>query len=276
VSTYEILELNLADTRRLYQYKLDNVFGTEFNLKGFDYPWIVSSRTWNKEERVIDVGAAYSPLPIHLATTYGCDIWAVDDFGLSVEDEFWSRHRDPEAYIREHPEVNYVLERLGDPASSSLPTNSFDCIYSASTLEHIPPDMAIRVWRHMDALLKPGGEMLHALDLALPTSRGLLHVLLAIAYDSFFGILPSGLRHRFSYETPLAYVRHVLPGLGVKPSKAGKDLSVLRMVLDPEVLLEPPTNTFNRIVKDGEEDRRHFRVTSLLIHLRKCRKERGE
>ena len=79
---YEILEVCLADTNRLYQFKQQGIFGVDFNLKGFEYPWLLSSRSWQKGERVLDVGAAYSLLPIHIQQTYGCETWIVDDFGL--------------------------------------------------------------------------------------------------------------------------------------------------------------------------------------------------
>jgi 2-polyprenyl-3-methyl-5-hydroxy-6-metoxy-1,4-benzoquinol methylase len=154
---YKIIEVSLADTHRLYQYKLQDIFGADFSLKGFEYPWILTSRTWQKGETVLDVGAAYSRLPIHIQQTYGCETWVVDDFGLKSDEPFWTRHKPPHEHIAKYPEVKFVLERLGDPAQSSLPVGYFDVIYSASALEHVPCTLTPKVWKHMDLLLKPGG-----------------------------------------------------------------------------------------------------------------------
>jgi SAM-dependent methyltransferase len=270
---YEIREISLADTARLFVFMKEKTFRAGFNLKGFDYGWVVSSRPWKRGERVLDVGAGYSDLSAHLAQTYGCETWVADDFGSSDPNSFWRRHQDPSEHIEQHPEVKYVLERIGDPEHSSLPVSYFDCIVSVSALEHVPAEAVSRVWAHMDRLLRPGGEMLHAVDVALPTSRGLTHVLLSLAFDLAFPLVPSPLRTRFGYETPRAYARMALGSLRIDGRGHLRGLGILNFVLNPEVLLEPPSNTYNRIAKDGQVSARHFRVGSLLIRLAKTGEE---
>lgn len=266
---YRIDELSLADTQRLIDYKLDEEYGANFDIKGFDYPWIVSSRPWSSGDRVLDVGAAYSPLPIYLADTYGCEVWAVDDFGQSADDEFWTRSKNPEIHIKENPQVKYVVERLGDPDNSSLPTASFDCIYSASTLEHVPANLTEAVWLHMDRLLKPGGTMLHAVDIGLPTYRGIWSLGKALAIETLYPVLPKSLKVKYLYHTPRNYARFVLSSLGVPLHKIKGNIDVVHMVINPEVMLEPPQWTYNRIVKDNIRSHRHVRVTSLMFNVQK-------
>ena len=266
---YEVLEASLANTSRLFTYLREQVFGSDFNLKGFDYPWILTTRTWRKGERVLDVGAGYSELPRRIATAYECEVWAADDFGRNEETEFWERGRNPEELIANSPDVKYVLERLGDSNASRLPKNYFDCIYSASALEHVPTELAQQVWSHMDQLLKPGGEMLHALDIALPTSRGFGHVILAYLFDRLSILSPRSIKNRYLYETPNNYLRLVKDSVGFANQTERSELSVLKMVIDPEILTDPPANTYNRITRDGITGMRHFRVASLLLHLRK-------
>jgi len=270
---YDVVEITLADTQRIFEYLQDGIFGGEFNLKGFDYPWIIQSRSWKKGERILDVGAAYSPLPIHIAKTYGCEVWVADDFGCSIEDSFWLRNQSHEEHIQHNPEVKYVLERLGDSKHSSLPVGYFDCIYSSSAIEHVPPSQLRSVFRHMDHLLRPGGEMLHAVDIALPTNRGLLHVMLAVFFDFLYPFIPFKIRQRFTYETPRSFVRFALKDLKVLLNRQGRNLSVINMVLNPEIMVESMQHTYNRIVKDGFKNQKHFRVTSLLLHLRKRAEE---
>lgn len=266
---YRIEEISLADTQRMITYKLEEEYGAEFDIKGFDYPWIITSRAWSSTDRVLDVGAAYSPLPIHIADTFGCEVWAVDDFGQGSDDAFWTRSKDPQDHIQAHPQVNYVIERLGDPDHSSLPPASFDCIYSASTLEHVPAHQTEAVWRHMDLLLKPGGTMMHAVDIGLPTYRGILSFGKALAIESIYPLLPRSLKIKYLYHTPRNYARFVTACLGTERSRPNAGIGVVRMVFDPEIMLEPPQWTYNRIVKDGIRTHRHVRVTSLMIKLHK-------
>ena len=266
---YEVLEASLADTGRLFAYLQNQVFGSDFNLKGFDYPWILSTRTWRKGEKVLDVGAGFSKLPMHIALVHECEVWAVDDFGRSEGSGFWERGRSPEELIEGSPEVKYVLERLGEPERSSLPTSYFDCIYSASALEHVPTELAQNVWIHMDELLRPGGEMLHTVDIALPSSRGFGHVMLAYLFDLLSFLSPNAIKSKYMYETPASYIWTVQSSVGFANRPGRREVSVLKMVIDPEILTDPPANTFNRITKDDMRGMRHFRVASLLLHLRK-------
>ena len=268
-SSFRAIEVALADAARLVDWKQAGVVGAGFGLKGFDYPWIATSRDWKSDETVLDVGAGYSPLPAHFAAEHGCELWAVDDFGLGSDEPFWQRGQDPEEFIKSNPEIKYVVERLGDPQASSLPSGHFDCIYSASTLEHVPNELIRPVWRHMDQLLKPGGEMLHAIDIKLPTSRGLLSLAKASTLDLLGPLIPSGYRTANAYYTPKSYLRHISKEIKLDSSPSRSNIGLINMVLSPRIVLEPLDWVINRIVKDGYKDVPFIRVTSLLIHLRK-------
>ena len=265
---YDVMEMSLGNLSRLYQYMQNKVHGAAFNLKGFDYAWLTSSREWRQDEKVLDVGAAYSPLPIHIRETFGSEVWVVDDFGLKSDLSFWARNRSPQEFVSSHPQIKYVLERLGDQAKSSLPAGYFDVVYSISVLEHIPQSLMESVWQHMDSLLKPGGEMLHAIDLSFPSNRGLWKLLGTELYDAFYVFVPHGLRVRHCMATPKAYTRLALSTLSTHHSMR-KELSVRNMVLDPDILTEGYEYGINRITKDGMKDYRYQRTGTLLLHLRK-------
>jgi hypothetical protein len=265
---YEILEISLGDTNRLYRYKLDDVYGAKFSLKGFDYPWLLTSRQWTGAEKVLDVGAAYSPLPVHIQQMFGCEVWVADDFGTTTDESFWTRNKSASEYVASHPEIKFVLERLGNSATSSLPAGYFDIIYSLSVLEHIPQKYTEAAWRHMDLLLRPGGEMLHAVDLSFPSNRGVWKVLGAVLFDTLYPLLPHNLRVDRCKATPAAYIRLALRTLGIRPS-IPRSLSVLNMVLNPEVLSEEYSYGLNRMLKDGMKDYHYQRAGTLLLHLRK-------
>ncbi len=266
---YEVLEIAFADARRLLRYKVDGVFGAEFSLKGFDYPWILQSGDWKNSKKVLDVGAGYSMLPVHIADNYGCEVWAVDDFGMSSDEQYWTRNLEPKEHVLKYPQIKFVLERLGNTEQSSLPLNYFDCIYSASALEHIPTNLAQQVWSHMDKLLKPGGEMLHAVDILLPTHRGVLSLLKAILLDVCGFLFSKPYQTANLYYTPRMYLSTVSRAIDTRISTRKRNVGILRMVLDPEIVIEPLDWAYNRIVKDDQIEIPILRVTSLLIHLRK-------
>jgi SAM-dependent methyltransferase len=266
---YEEVEIAFADAARLLRYKLDNTFGVGFDLKGFDYPWILQSRTWTDSDKVLDVGAGYSTLPIHIADNYGCEVWAVDDFGSSSEEEFWKRNKEPQEHIERYPQVKFAVERLGDIDGSSLPLEYFDCIYSASTLEHVPEHLSEAVWHHMDRLLKSGGDMVHAVDMKFPSNRGLLSFIKASVLDLLGFLLPKSYRIANLYYTPKTYLSNVGSAIGTRIDTRKWNIGALRMVLDPGIVIEPLDWAYNRVVKDGLMDVPFLRVTSLLIHLKK-------
>ena len=266
---YHVEEVSLADTRRLIGYQQAGVYGTQFNLKGFAYPWVLTSREWSGGERVLDVGAGYSELPMHIAGHLGCETWIADDFGQSVDDPFWRRRRDPEEHTRAHPEVRFVRERLGNPVQSSLPEAYFDVVYSISTLEHVPVSLLPAVWAHMALLVRPGGEMLHAVDIPFPSGGRVAPIAAAAAFDILFPLLPGSLCERFPMQTPKAHARRALAAVGAAPSGRLKGLGIVNMILNPDVVIDPLDTTYNRIVKDGMKGGGHWRVATLLIRLKR-------
>jgi hypothetical protein len=265
---YQVLESSLADLDRLYKYHLDGVFGTEFGIKGFDYPWLLTSYDWRAGVKVLDVGPAYSPMPLYLQEKYGCEVWAADDFGMTVDDEFWKRGNSPKEYIAQHPQIKYVLERLGEPEKSSLPIGYFDIVYSLSVLEHVPARFMPAVWRHMDMLLKPGGEMLHGIDLLFPSNGGVRKLAFSLMFDWFHWVVPSGYKQNHVQATPLNYLRQVAKALGIKMGST-RGLDALTMSLSPNVLVESYQYGLNRIQKDKIADFHFQRFGSLMLRLKK-------
>lgn len=265
---YQVLEASLADLDRLYGYHTKGVYGAGFGIKGFDNPWLLTSYEWSKEVKVLDVGGAYSPMPNYLQKTHGCEVWVADDFGSSVGDEFWRRNNSPQEHIKAHPEVKYVLERLGDPGKSSLPSGNFDVVYSLSVLEHVPSQIMPSVWRHMDSLLKPGGEMLHGIDLCFPSNDGALKLLASLVFDWMHAIVPANYKQKHVQATPLNYLRQAAGVLGFSPGPV-KNLDVITMSLSSNTLVESYQYGLNRIQKDKIKDFHFQRFGSLMIHLKK-------
>ncbi len=262
----KVKEISLADTNRIYKYKESSPYDIAFNIKGFDYGWILNARTWHEGDRVADVGGAYSDFPHFLQSHFGCETWVVDDFGMSEDDDFWQRAKSPQEFIDQHPEIHYVLERVGDPAASTLPAGYFDVVYSASALEHVPSELTPAVWSHMFDLLKPGGELIHAIDVLFPSNGGMSKMVQADLFDKLSWLFPESFKLKHFLATPATYTRIALKTLGVGSHVSMKPLNIWRMCLDPEIVTEPIEFGWNRIVKDHMTDYRHHRFGSLLLH----------
>jgi ubiquinone/menaquinone biosynthesis C-methylase UbiE len=266
---YQVLEAELATVSRSYDYQIRSLYGAVFhNLKGFGCPWLLDSHNWKKGEKVLDVGGAYSDLPIHLQKKYGCETWVADDFGMESEAQEWTRGRSPRKHIAAHPKIKYVLERVGPMEKSTLPDHYFDVVYSLSALEHAGGLQTPDVWRHMDRLLKPGGELLHEVDIIFPSNNGLKGLIQAILFDSLFPLLPKTFRLEHCIATPRAYLRTALGSLGT-PVKTTGNISAINMALDPDILAESYHHGFLRLTKDNIKDFRYKRFGALLIHLKK-------
>jgi hypothetical protein len=162
----------------------------------------------------------------------------------------------------------------------------------------------------MDRLLKPGGRLIHAIDVGFPSNFGVgrlaLHlaaraasrrlgrrwparlagpcdkefafarthgagmVLAGIGLDAVGWLLPRSIRAALAPTTPRAYVRMVFDALRVRASTAGHGLGVLNLVLNPRVVTTSYDEWFH-LFQDGESGvRSPRRMAGLLIHLRKA------
>jgi ubiquinone/menaquinone biosynthesis C-methylase UbiE len=148
----------------------DEARGLAWGIKGHNYPWILANVDFVKGGKVLDVGGAYSLLPVIINERCGTEVWVVDDFGVESEELIWSRWGDRERQKARYPNVNYVFERLGNVSATSLEKEYFDVIYSVSALEHIPSSQMKSVFDHMLYILKPDGLLVHCVDVSLCSS----------------------------------------------------------------------------------------------------------
>lgn len=164
---------SLATTKQLFQYKrngfkLDEFPGytpDQWGIKAHNRPWIEATGKFSSGQKVIEVGGAYSLLPKYLADRYGVEAWIGDDFGIGTNNKIWSRWGDPRLLPDKYPSIKYVFEPFGK-FDKKYPDNYFDCIFSVSTLEHIPFKYRLNVFRDMHRCLKPNGRQLHTIDIS--------------------------------------------------------------------------------------------------------------
>lgn len=167
-----LTQASLATVEEMFQFKklgfeLPAFAGytpDQWGIKAHNRPWIDAVGRFEKGQRIIEVGGAYSTLPHFLGQKYGLEAWIGDDFGMSAAESVWSRWGDPRELPARYPSVKYVFERFGE-YSPSFPNAYFDRIFSVSTLEHLPVKQRLDAFKDMHRCLKPGGIEIHSIDI---------------------------------------------------------------------------------------------------------------
>lgn len=131
------------------------------NSRIIEYPYIFQKLDGLERGKILDVGCTDGGNI--LAPTLAALGWTV--YGIDIR-----------RFKLEHPNFHFVQE---DIRATSFPDGFFDCVYAASTLEHIglagrygedsnDPDGDLRAAREIRRILRPGGLFL----LTVPYGRG--------------------------------------------------------------------------------------------------------
>jgi SAM-dependent methyltransferase len=268
---FEVLAWDLARVSDVFRYQHEKFHAAGWGIKGHNRPWIIDNGQWRTGMRFLDVGAGYSDLAAHLAERFNMDGWVADDFGMNEGEGIWSRWGNPSELPQKYPGVNYVFHNLGQP-TPELPEGSFDRIYSVSTLEHIPPEAINDVLLHMARLLKPGGLMLHTVDLPFPRTidcSGPWNVAAMLARIGARQLLAAiGAPGHRPYIASIKGWSVLLKRLFCLKGRL-KSISTMQMILDHNVLVEPPEVIY-RYYPPNDTPKLYWRAASLTFILRKA------
>ncbi|HSD85059.1 MAG TPA: tetratricopeptide repeat protein, partial [Anaerolineae bacterium] len=107
--------------------------------------------------RILEVGGGHSRIIRALHNYFEC--WNLDKFeGIG---------NGPTA-VQAFPGIHVVQDYIGG-FSKELPDNYFDCVYSISTLEHVPEEQEIfkDIAADIKRILRPGGYSVHCFDILI-------------------------------------------------------------------------------------------------------------
>ncbi|MCR6644465.1 MAG: class I SAM-dependent methyltransferase [Terricaulis sp.] len=107
--------------------------------------------------RIADIGSSEGRIVRHLAKKNKC--YCID--GL-VE------HSGGVGKLPKIPGAKNIVATIGE-FSSDVPEAHFDAVYSISVVEHVPDAMVEDFFKDCRRILKPGGEMMHLIDLYVET-----------------------------------------------------------------------------------------------------------
>lgn len=177
VMTY--CEFARVDDLFLYKkrgFKLETFPGytlDQWGIKAHNRPWIEDKGLFSKGQKIIEVGGAYSLLPKYLSEKYELEAWVGDDFGIDSGEENWSRWGNPYDLPNKYPMVKYIFKKFG-LFSSDYTEKYFDRIFSVSTLEHIPNQHRLSVFKDIHRCLASGGKELHTIDIEIPSLKKII------------------------------------------------------------------------------------------------------
>lgn len=121
---------------------------------------------------ILEVGVGYNTFfDARFGEQY--EYWAIDEPGLYGADQF-----EEAAQKRRH--TRFVQGLLGE-FLADLPNDYFDVVFSVSVLEHVPSKGKRDVYRDMHRVTKPGGIIVHSIDLALKAEGETEHALIQSA-----------------------------------------------------------------------------------------------
>lgn len=169
----------LAKVDELFEYKkkaytflpFPGYDENQWGIKAHNRPWVIENGDFKPEMKIIEVGGAYSTLPLYLSNKFKVDAWVGDDFGqYNNETQIWSRWGNPKDLPEKNKPVKYIYQPFGI-FSNEYKEKYFDRIFSVSTLEHIPDKLRLNVFKDINRCLKPGGKILHTIDVSTPFQK---------------------------------------------------------------------------------------------------------
>jgi len=255
-----LTHVSFATTEQLFNYKFSGFRLREFpgyshdqwGIKAHNRPWIDEMGRFSRGHRVIEVGGAYSRLPEYFHENYGVEAWIGDDFGMGDKDGLWSRWGNPQELPGKYPTVKYVFEPFGK-FDGKYQSQYFDRIFSVSTLEHIPFENRLDVFKDMNRCLKPGGRQLHTIDISTSWRK--------LLFSSMVDCVP-GIKHlSWNGQSEIRSWINIIRQSGVKISAAVP--SPLRL-FNREVLVESP-DVIYRFYPPIDNPKQYMPAASLLV-----------
>lgn len=206
------------------------------NLKAIQDAWILAELEGMEGLTICEVGGGDSRVLRRLAPTHAC----------VNADRFEGAGQGP-TDLPEIPGVRFVRTFMGD-FDPALADASFDVLFSISVIEHVPDEDLAPAFADMARLLKPGGRLLHAIDLYL--------------YDDWAD-MPEEFARRIGLYTQAC----AQPGLGLRWRTEPAIAPGLTFRCDFVSNTDQQLASWNRLVPHLREERARAQVCSLKMEL---------
>lgn len=141
---------------------LPQITGLDGDLKNVQRPWAVKAllRSVPPPARILEIGGG-EPVVSGFLNELGYDVTLVDPY-----DGFGNGPTEYEAYVEAFPHVK-IVRGYFEPHMQIFTPASFDAVFSASVLEHLPIEAAAKCFQAIGEFLAPGGASIHCFDFVL-------------------------------------------------------------------------------------------------------------
>ncbi|GAB6094266.1 hypothetical protein JCM14469_05180 [Desulfatiferula olefinivorans] len=127
-----------------------------WGLKQMGYLFVYDLVSTMKGARVLELGAGLSPI-------FDREIGDRMEYHMADRPGFYDG-KTFEASLKARTNTTFHPVFVGE-FSMGLDEASFDAVFSISALEHVPPDQIESVCRDMYRIVKPGGKIIHTIDI---------------------------------------------------------------------------------------------------------------
>lgn len=266
-----LTDFRFATISELFQYKkqgfslppFHGYSSDQWGIKAHNRPWINDIGNFKSSQKIIEIGGAYSTLPVYLADKYNVEAWIGDDFGESSGENNWSRWGDPHELPNIWPKIKYIFKSLGE-FSNEYPESYFDRVFSVSTLEHIASNNIINVFKDMHRILAKNGVQLHTIDIYKPNYKNIL--LGSILEHLSINLMPWFLKEKLKRISPVWYWLHVIKESGVDVSDILKKYPYLDSLFGDNILYESYDVVY-RFYPPNDNEKKYCPATSLLVRI---------
>lgn len=255
-----LTHVSFATVEQLFKYKSEGFklecfpgySPDQWGIKAHNRPWIEAAGNFTRGQNVMEVGGAYSLLPKYLGDKFGVKPWIGDDFGMGSDSGMWSRWGDPRSLPEMYPSVEYIFAPMGK-FDERYPSSHFDCIFTVSTLEHIPYESRVDVFKDMNRCLKPGGRQLHSIDLSTNWKK--------LMISSIVDKLPGLNQIYWKGQSEIRAWINIMKRSGIRISAS--PLNPVRL-FDRRILVESPDVVY-RFYPPNDEPKAYDPAASLLV-----------
>ena len=130
------------------------------SLKGIQDAWVLLQLQGKKDLKIAEIGGGESRV-LQLAKQQN-EVWNID--------KLEGAGKGP-TEVSDTSAIKLVRSYMGD-FDPNIPDNYFDILLSISVVEHVPADKLTDFFKDCHRVLKPGGLMLHAIDIYIYGTPG--------------------------------------------------------------------------------------------------------
>ena len=158
---YPIDELGYATVRDFCDSATNfrEICNQDGDLKNVQRPWMIKAiiATIPFGGKLVEIGAG-EPIVANMLNKFGYEVTIIDPYDGTGNGPVEYNY-----FKRKYPNLKIIKEYF-ENGIHFLNSESYDCVYSISVLEHVPDENIPEIFNGIRKILKPGGFSIHCID----------------------------------------------------------------------------------------------------------------